>query len=115
MTEHETLITTLAGLARITSDAATGHTVTFSFDAAEFRLSDLTDASEAMDTGAEKARLSKLVADLDKSVATFEGRLANPGYALKAPPHMVQQTKDQLEKAKADRDAAAATLAQLGV
>jgi valyl-tRNA synthetase len=66
-----------------------------------------------VDADAEHSRLSKLIADLDKSIATLEGRLSNPGYALKAPPHMVQQTKDQLEKAKAEREAAAHALSKL--
>jgi valyl-tRNA synthetase len=57
--------------------------------------------------------LTKQIADMDKSIATLEGRLNNPGYADRAPPAMVQQTRDQLTKAKADRDAAAAALAKL--
>ena len=68
----------------------------------------------ALEYGAEKARLTKLVADLEKSVATFEGRLANPGYAAKAPPAMVQQTKDQMEKAKAELVAARKGLEGMG-
>ncbi|MFY7895630.1 MAG: hypothetical protein ACOVP8_05310 [Phycisphaerales bacterium] len=39
--------------------------------------------------------------------------MSNPGYADRAPPAMVQQTRDQLVKAKADRDAAAAALAKM--
>jgi valyl-tRNA synthetase len=85
--------------------------VEFVFDGVEFRVSDLADA---VDSGAEKARLTKLIADLEKSVATFEGRLANPGYAAKAPPAMVQQTKDQLEKAKIELGAARKALEALG-
>ncbi len=108
-----TLVKTLAGVETITQEPPAGPSVAFNLGKAEFKVSDLADAA-TMDTGAEKARLEKLVADLDKSIATFEGRLANPGYAQKAPPHMVQQTKDQLEKARAERSAAAATLASLG-
>ena len=107
-----TLVPTLAGVATMVNSPPKGPSVSFPFSAHEFKVSDLADEA-TMDTGAEKARLEKLVADLDKSIATFEGRLANPGYAQKAPPHMVQQTKDQLEKAKAERAAAAATLATL--
>jgi len=108
---NHVLVSTLAGVGTITKAAPSGPSVAFTFDQAEYRLSDL---AEAVDTGAERARLQKLIADLDKSIATLEARLANPGYAQKAPPHMVQQTKDQLEKAKAERSAAAATLAGLG-
>jgi valyl-tRNA synthetase len=108
-----TLVKTLAGVETITQEPPAGPSVAFNLGKAEFKVSDLADAA-TMDTGAERSRLEKLVADLDKSIGTFEGRLANPGYAQKAPPHMVQQTKDQLEKARAERSAAAATLASLG-
>jgi hypothetical protein len=43
----------------------------------------------------------------------MQARLANPGYAAKAPPHMVKQTQDQIAKDQADVDAAKATLASL--
>jgi valyl-tRNA synthetase len=87
------------------------NSVTFVFDSAEHALSDLADA---VDADAEKARLNKVVADLEKSIATLAGRLANPGYADRAPPAMVQQTRDQLQKAEAERDAAKAALERLG-
>ena len=58
-------------------------------------------------------RLTKQIADLDKTIRTLEGRLANPGYADKAPPAMVQQTRDQLARAKDDRTAAESALARL--
>lgn len=107
------LVATLAGLEEITDQPAPpgGKSVAFAFDAAEFTLGNLADE---VDSGSEAARLTRLTADLDKSISTLESRLANPGYALKAPPNMVQQTKDQLDKAKAQRSAAAAALEKLG-
>lgn len=101
----EAIVTTLAGLGEVTErpPAAGVAAVEMACGGVEYRLSDLADA---VDAGAEKARLTKLIADLEKSVATFDGRLANPGYALKAPPAMVQQTKDQLDKARAELAAA---------
>ncbi|MFZ4574130.1 MAG: valine--tRNA ligase [Phycisphaerales bacterium] len=105
------LVGSLAQVGTITHDAPGGASVAFTYDALEHRLSDLADA---VDADAERARLGKLAADLDKSIATLEGRLANPGYALKAPPSMVQQTQDQLAKAKAERDAARQSLERLG-
>jgi valyl-tRNA synthetase len=107
----QSLVATLAGLESITDRAPAGASVELTCDGAEYRLSDLADA---VDAGAERARLTKLIADLEKSVTTFEGRLANPGYAAKAPPAMVQQTKDQLEKAKAELGAARKALEGLG-
>jgi valyl-tRNA synthetase len=73
----------------------------------------LAGVVEQLDAGAERARLEKLIADLDKSIATLDGRLSNPGYADRAPPHMVKQTRDQLTKARQEREAAAASLAAL--
>ncbi|MCC6678504.1 MAG: valine--tRNA ligase [Phycisphaerales bacterium] len=106
------LVETLALLARVTSPGERpGPAVSFRFEGAELFLSDLADA---VDAGAEQARLTKLLTDLDKAVATYEGRLANPGYAQKAPPAMVEQTRQQLAKAKEDREATAALLRKLG-
>jgi len=96
------LVKTLCGVSQVTTEASM-ISVAFTFDAAEWRLSDLADA---VDAASEKARLTKLIGDLEKSIATLDGRLSNPGYTDKAPAHMVQQTRDQLTKAKAERDAA---------
>lgn len=96
------LVKTLCGVSQVTTEASK-ISVAFTFDAAEWRLSDLADA---VDAASEKARLTKLIGDLEKSIATLDGRLSNPGYTDKAPAHMVQQTRDQLTKAKAERDAA---------
>lgn len=107
------LVQTLAGVEAITSDAPGAGAVAATSDALKFHLSNLRDAASAADSGAERERLQKLIADHEKSIATLEGRLNNPGYAQKAPPAMVKQTQDQLAKAKAERDAAKAALAVL--
>ena len=104
------LVETLAGLAEVSAAKPSGAAVTFSFDSKECFLSDLADQ---VDAGAERERLTKQVADLEKSITALEGRLGNPGYADRAPKHLVDQTRDQLTKAKADRDAASAALAKL--
>jgi len=93
------LVATLAGLGQISSVPPPPASVAFAIGPCEFHLSDFADA---VDSEAETARLTKSIADLERSIATLEGRLNNPGYALKAPPHMVQQTKDQLDKARAE-------------
>jgi valyl-tRNA synthetase len=49
-----------------------------------------------VDPDAERTRLSKRLEELTRSRAALAGRLNNPGYSLKAPPHLVQQTRDQL-------------------
>ncbi len=115
------LIKTFANIETITQASADGPSVPFAFEGAELRVSSLIDPAEAAAAAAagenpadaEKARITKQIADLDKSIATLEGRLSNPGYADRAPPAMVQQTRDQLAKAKADRDTAAAALAKM--
>jgi valyl-tRNA synthetase len=106
----EGLIEHLAGLARATTDEPASASVAFTVDSVEYRLSELADA---VDAGAERARLEKQIAELDKSIRTLEGRLNNPGYTEKAPPHMVQQTRDQLQDKMRERQAAAAALEQL--
>jgi valyl-tRNA synthetase len=110
---HAVTLATLAGLETQTTDAPAGSHVVFTFEAREYAVSNLADAA-AVDTGAERARLEKIIADSEKLIAVLEGRLANPGYAQKAPPHMVQQTKDQLAKAIAERSAAAESLKKVG-
>ncbi len=104
------LVGVLAQVGTIDRNGSAGGAVAFTHEAMEHHLSDLADA---VDSDAERSRLGKLITDLDKSIATLEGRLANPGYALKAPPQMVQQTKDQLTKAQAEREAAKQALERL--
>ncbi len=105
------LIRTLANVDTISNSAPAGPSVTFTYNAAEHRLSNLADA---VDASAERARLEKLIADRNKQIKTLEGRLANPGYAQKAPPAMVEETRTQLQQAIQERDAANEQLAGLG-
>ncbi len=50
---------------------------------------------DVVDVETEKLRLEKLLADKQKQVKTFEGRLSNEKYVNNAPAHLVQETKDQ--------------------
>jgi valyl-tRNA synthetase len=54
------------------------------------------------DEAAEGQRVAKRCEDLKKQIAAMKGRLANESYIAKAPPHLVQQTKDQLADAEAE-------------
>ncbi|MCC6681182.1 MAG: valine--tRNA ligase [Phycisphaeraceae bacterium] len=65
----------------------------------------------AADTEAERQRLEKRLAELDKCIAAFRVRLNNKGYVDKAPAHLVQQTRDELARVEAER---ARVLEQLG-
>jgi valyl-tRNA synthetase len=55
-----------------------------------------------VDEAAEKLRTAKRREELEKQIAGMEGRLSNEAYIAKAPPKLVQQTKDQLAAAKAE-------------
>ncbi len=107
------LVETLAVIESITDQPASASATAFTFESKQLHLTNLRDAATASDSSAERDRLQKLISDCEKSIATLEGRLNNPGYAQKAPPAMVKQTQDQLAKAKADRDAAKSALAAL--
>ncbi len=119
------LVSTFAGLERVSIEVKPAElpgSIAIMFDSCEYRLSNLRDETAASGGGgengsagnaAERARLQKLEADLTKSIGTLEGRLGNPGYADRAPAAMVQQTRDQLAKAKADLAAAKDALARL--
>ena len=102
----EAMIFTLAGLEKVTADKPSGPAVALRFESFELSLSNMADAADAGAAAeAEKAMAAKKLAELEKAIATLEARLANPGYAERAPAAMVQQTKDQLAKAKAERSA----------
>ncbi|HYE01972.1 MAG TPA: valine--tRNA ligase [Phycisphaerales bacterium] len=105
------LVRTLAELGQIRADAPAGPAVEFVFRGTPIHLADLSDV---LDTGAERERLTRQLADLEKSIAAVSKRLDNPGYVAKAPAHLVEETKLQLAKLRAEREAAAAALERLG-
>ena len=111
ITRWSPLVETLAGVESITADSPDGQAASFTFEGAEYQLSNLADA---LDEGAEKDRLEKELATIEKSIKGIEGRLANPGYTDKAPAHLVQQTRDQLAGLEKDRDATKSALEKLG-
>jgi valyl-tRNA synthetase len=105
------LVETLAGVESISGDAPDGQSASFTFEGSEYQLSNLADA---LDAGAEKDRLEKELAGIEKSIKGIQGRLSNPGYTDKAPAHLVQQTRDQLAGLEKDRDATKSALDKLG-
>jgi valyl-tRNA synthetase len=54
------------------------------------------------DQDAENQRSSKRKEELAKQIQTLNGRLASEAYISKAPPKLVQQTRDQLAEAEAE-------------
>jgi valyl-tRNA synthetase len=55
-----------------------------------------------VDEQADKQRIDKRREELTKKIANLNGRLSNESYLAKAPPHLVQQTRDQLADAEAE-------------
>ena len=104
------LIETLAGVETVTADEPEGQSASFTFEGAEYRLSNLADA---LDAGAERDRLEKELATIEKSMAGIKGRLSNPGYVDKAPAHLVEQTRNQLAQLEKDHAATKAALDKL--
>ena len=105
------VVSALAGLSRCTHDEPAGASVPFRFEGLDLHLSDLADA---VDSETERARLAKKLAEGEKEAVALEKRLANPGYADKAPAHLVQQTRDRLEGKLAENEALRDQLRRLG-
>ncbi len=55
-----------------------------------------------LDPDKERARLGKQRDELAKQIRATEGRLANPGFVNKAPAHVVEGARTQLEELKAE-------------
>jgi valyl-tRNA synthetase len=55
-----------------------------------------------VDEAAETARVAKRREELTKQINARRGRLSNESYTSKAPPHLVQQTRDELAAAEAE-------------
>ncbi|MCH2137064.1 MAG: valine--tRNA ligase [Phycisphaerales bacterium] len=55
-------------------------------------------------SGDDDAVTKQRIKDLQGSIKALEGRLANPGYAQKAPPALVAQTREQLDRARSELD-----------
>ncbi|MGP1346019.1 MAG: REP-associated tyrosine transposase [Phycisphaerales bacterium] len=102
----------LASLAGISTDPPTdpGAAIRFQFGTDELHLSGVV---EAVDPEKERGELAATIERLDKEIAILDKRLSNPGYAEKAPPKMVQETRDQREQKRAERQAASDRLNEL--
>jgi valyl-tRNA synthetase len=67
-----------------------------------------------LDADAEKARLTKHLAEVSGQVKNLEGRLSNEKYTRKAPAHLVQESRDKLAGMIRERDAVKKQLEELG-
>jgi valyl-tRNA synthetase len=53
-----------------------------------------------IDVAADRERVTKEIARLDKIIANAERQLNNPGFTAKAPPHIVEGLKKQRDDAQ---------------
>ncbi len=81
------------------------------FEGAEVLISGLVDE---LDLDAERARLQKLIEAKGNQVAGFEKKLGNPGYVNNAPDELVAETRELLDGARSDLEAAQAAMDALG-
>ena len=57
-----------------------------------------------IDVEAEREKLAKEIAKLDSEIANGERQLDNQGFTTKAPPHIVEGLKKQLDEKRILRD-----------
>ncbi|MHC4808981.1 MAG: valine--tRNA ligase, partial [Planctomycetota bacterium] len=102
----------LAGLSAVEDlpDARPAGAIPLAVEGAELMLSGLVDA---VDVGAERTRLAGLIEAREAAIAGYRRKLENPGYVQKAPPPVVQETRDRLAEAEADLAAARQALEAL--
>ncbi|MEO0508470.1 MAG: valine--tRNA ligase [Verrucomicrobiota bacterium] len=106
------LIQTLAGLGSI---QALGENSADRLPAAVTPLGPIyLDLSSSLDVEAEKARLTKELAKLEKQVAAGEGKLKNPKFVDSAPAQVVEGARKQLAETTEKRDETKRILESLG-
>ena len=96
-----------------TTDAPGAGAIPFTYEAQEFFVSGFADGS-GVDAESARAQLEESKAKLSKDIAALEGRLANKGYTDKAPAHLVEETRNQLEQKKTELAAVTKRLDELG-
>ncbi len=101
------VVEALAGLARVVADAPPAGSVAFPLEGRTLSLSDFADAAEP---GAERPLLEATASKLEKEIGALRARLDNPGYAAKAPAHLVEETRKTLASKESERDAALSRL-----
>ncbi len=71
------------------------------------------DVSRFIDVGAERKRLEKDRDNLTKQITSIEAKLANKGFADKAPAEVVQQQRNKLTELRGQLESATSALAKL--
>jgi valyl-tRNA synthetase len=67
-----------------------------------------------IDIGAEKARLAKELEKIAKDMAAIDGRLNNPGFVAKAPPEVLEESRERKSELEARGSKVQEALARLG-
>jgi len=70
--------------------------------------------ANVIDPAAERKRLEKDLAGLDKQIAGIEGKLNNAGFVERAPAEVVQRERERLAELQAKRTTVQTTMNQLG-
>ncbi len=104
----------LAAMCRIAEikprgDASPAGMLAFAMDGEEVLL----DLAGGVDPEAESLRLQTKATSLEGSIKALNGRLSNDAYVQKAPAHLVEETRSQLQQAEADLAATQAAIEAL--
>ena len=105
-------VQTLAGIGEVKPlmEAPSDGSTVITFEGTEIKISGL---ESDIDLDAQKSRLEKLIADKEKQISGFKGRLSNEGYLSNAKPEVIEETRSLLALAEADLEAAERSLANL--
>ncbi|MCZ6835231.1 MAG: class I tRNA ligase family protein [Planctomycetota bacterium] len=92
------MVQALAGLESVkVSDSKQKDAIPMTFDGEHLFLTGLVNAINPEE---ERIRLQKIIEEKQKAVAGFNQRLQNENYVKKAPPHLVEETRQQLAEAE---------------
>jgi valyl-tRNA synthetase len=72
------------------------------------------DMEGLIDVAAERARLTKEMANVEQQIQSKQAKLSNAKFVDRAPPDVVQNERDSLARLQEQRDALAAALSSLG-
>jgi len=110
LAQNETLIKRLARLETIElAAAAPKGAITLTVEGGTFCL----PIADIIDVAAEKDRLQKSMAKLNKDLAGLRGRLKNPKFAESAPPEVVEESRELLTSKEDDHARLTAALVRL--
>ncbi|MCH7546232.1 MAG: class I tRNA ligase family protein, partial [Planctomycetes bacterium] len=105
------IVQTATGLGSVTeSTDRPKDALTLSFEGEQLYL---TGLSETINVAEEHIRQKKLVEELQKAVAGYRNKLQNDNYVKRAPPNVVQETRERMAQAQRDLIAAEKVLESL--